>query len=300
MFLRRFFGSLAATLLLALSAGGQTPPAQQQQGAAGINTTLVASGRSILPFEPVGLVLTLRNETAERKRVMAAWRVSVGVGAVGANGVVKWGPYIAHNEPVTKPPARSPKNFEPNEAKVMFAHLDYMAPSGRHVFASPGRYRVKASAALDPGFISNEVEISVVEPQGRDAKAYEFLKKSDIHRYFSERTVAKYPRTSRNVRALESFIAEYDGSAYANLARLGLALMWMQGVNERIDLFKARESLTQVARKATGTVAARAHYYLGVTWKTQGHAARAREEFQAALGGDLDPYLRALAEQALK
>lgn len=299
MFQRRALNMLAAVLLIATSAGGQTPPARQQ-GAAGITTTLAASGRSILPFEPVGLLLTLRNETAENKRVVAAWRVSAGFAEAAAGGAVEWHPYIPHNEPITKPPARSPKDFAQNEAKSLFTQLDYAAPSGRHVFANPGRYRVKASAALDPGFLSNELDIVVVNPQGPDARACEFLKSSNVHRYFGENGVSKYPRTSREVLALEKFISEYDGSRYADLARIGLGLMWMKGVNQRVDIFKARTPLTQVAQKAAVPLAARAHYYLGLTWQAQGDAARARAEFEAALGGDPDPYFKALAEQALK
>ena len=135
------------------------------------------------------------------------------------------------------------------------------------------------------------------EPAGPDAKAYEFLKTSNLHRYFGEGGVAKYPRTRRHALALEQFIRSFDGSEYAALARVGLALMWMKGVDQKTDEAKAAELLTKAAQ--TAKEPSRAYYHLGMLRLRQGDEARAKEAFQAASKVRPDGYYGFLAAQML-
>ena len=290
---------LAASFLFIFSSGGRAQESKRTN-AEGISTRIAVANDRVLPYESVTLLLVLQNETNEPKKVVAAWRISIDIGEATAGDVIAWRNYQPHNEPLVRPPLPTAKTFAPNEAKKYFAHVDYEEPTGRHAFAQPGKYKLRARASYDGRFVSNEIEFVVSAPQGLDAKAYEFLQTSDVHRYFSEQGVNKYPRTRRNVRALESFIAAYDGSTYSSLARVGLALMWKQGVDGRTDLVKAKALLMQVAQKANDPVAAAAHYYLGLMLRAQGDTVRAKEAFQAGLRSKPDTYFGYLIEQVLK
>ena len=294
MNLERALQVAVVVLFLVGHSNAQTPNTKRPNSD-GISVGIAVSNQHPLPFESIGVLVSLQNETNETKKVVASWRVALDIADVQG----QWRLYVPHFEPVAKPPAPSAKIFAPGETKAMFSHLDYEEPKGQHIFARPGRYKVKAAASYDARFLSDEIEITVEEPQGIDAKAYEFLQKSDLPRYFSEHTVYKYPRTGRNVRALERFIATFDGSEYSYHARLGLALMWMQGVDNRLDLFRAKELLMQVTQKAKDPLTSRANYYLGTILQKRGDNVRAREAFQAVLKGNPDPYFRLLAEQEL-
>jgi hypothetical protein len=291
---------LLVTSLLFVFSSGVRGQESRRANADGISTTIAVANDGVLPFESVDLMIALQNETSETKRVVAAWRSSIDIGEVKAGGVVQWRNYKQHNRPVVSPPRPSARTFAPGETKKFFVHLDYEEPAGAHAFARPGKYRLRAVVSYDRRFISNEFEFVVGEPRGPDARAYEFLQKSDVHRYFSEHGVSRYPRTRSNVRALERFIVAFDGSEYSSLARVGLALMWRQGVDGHTDLLKAKTLLTRVAQRANDPVAARASYYLGLMWREQGDAARAKEAFQAVLRSERDAYFVYLAEQALK
>ncbi len=191
----------------------------------GIRCTISVSNQKVLPFESLRVMITLRNETGELKRVVAPWATFLFVGEGNAEGVT-WKQYTPDQEPIQEPPAPSAISFKPGESKTWVAHLDYEHP-GRHVFARPGKFKIKAHIGV---FECDPVDVIVQDPQGIDAEAYEFLQKSDIHKFFSENTVRKYPYDRSTIQSLEKFIADFDGSQYSYFAQFGLGLLRMHGV----------------------------------------------------------------------
>jgi hypothetical protein len=288
-------------LFLAVSAGSRPPT--QGAGSAGIRTTIAVSRESLLPYEPVSVMLLLRNETTEDNRVVAAWRSFLSIGSTTPAGV-KWRSYVADNEPDVRPPLPSARNFAPGETQKLLAHIDYEAPGGEHVFARPGVYLLKGTASDDGRFVSDDLEITVRQPTGLDARAYEFLRTSPIHRFFGEYTVHKYEYDHKTVQAVEKFIADFDGSEYSHLARMGLAFMWLRGVEGRRgrqqDQAKAVELLTQVADQAEDLLASEAEYHLGSILARRGDSVQANRHFQRSLTRMSSPYFRYLTEEALR
>lgn len=273
----------------------------QERGweAQGVRTTMVVSRESVLPYTSVSVLLVLRNETAQPKRIVASWRSFMSVGEITPQGV-EWRSYHGDNEPFVKPPAPSAKNFAPGETEKLFAHIDYEAPSGKPVFERPGRYLLKGSASDDGRFVSDEVEIIVRRPTGIDAKAYEFLQTNNIHHFFSEFTTHKYEYDRKTVQAIEKFITDFDGSEYSHLARIGLAFLWLRGVEGKKDEPRAVELLTQVAEQAGAPLSSEAEYHLGSILARRGDTARANHHFQKVMTRMPPPYFRYLAEQALR
>ena len=82
------------------------------------------------------MLLLVRNETREEKRVMASWCPFLNIGETSAADT-QWRSYRADNEPFQKPCVPSTTNLAPNESKSLGAHIDYEAPSGQHVFVRP-------------------------------------------------------------------------------------------------------------------------------------------------------------------
>jgi len=278
---------------------------KDEAGNQGIHTTLVASRQSILPFESVSVMLLLVNETPEDKRVVTAWCSFLSIGKITANGT-NWRGYRADNEPFLKPCVPTPKSLAPNESKDVLAHIDYEGTSGAHVFTNPGKYLLKGGTT-DGAFVSDEIQITVRTPEGADAKAYEFLRTSYLHHFFGEYTVLKYRYDAKSVQDMEKFITDFDGSEYSYLARMGLAFMWVKGVDGKQDQSRAVELLTQVAERAGDPLASSAEYHLGRITYSGGASMLERQKkiveanyyFQRVINGRPSPYFKYLAEEAL-
>lgn len=286
-----------AVLLFAFLASGRS--IKQETPADGITTTMVVSRQEVLPFEPVAVLLLLRNETAKSKRVIASWRSILSIGEETENGI-RWRGFRADNEPFAKPPAATAKDFSPGQVRGVRGHVDYEAPSGVHLFARPGRYLLKGVASANGQFGSEPIAIVVLNPEGANAPAYQYLKSSKIHQCFGEYTIPRYTCQSAAVRELEQFIADFDGSDYSHIARTGLAMMWLRGVEGKQDFARAQELLTEVSQRARAPLSYEAEYYLGVIATQQKETARARVQFQKVAQGQPTLYFKFLAEESLR
>ena len=274
---------------------------KQEAGSEGIRTTIVVSRQSVLPYESLSVMVLVHNETVENKRLVASWCAFLSIGEITPAGINRWRSYVGDNEPVTIPCTPAPKNFAPGETKNMRAHIDYEAPSGEHVFAHPGKYVLQGAASDASGrFVSNEIKITVRKPEGIDAKAYEFLRTSDLHHFFGEYTIHKYKYDQKTVEDIEKFIANFDGSEYSYLARKGLAFMWLRGVEGKQDQSRAIELLSQVADHAGDPLSSEAEYYMAAALNRQQDIVKANYHFQRVLSGTPPPYFRYLAEESLR
>ena len=272
----------------------------------GMTVTLAVSRQSVLPYEPLSLMLLLRNDATEQKRLTVAWCSHLTIGEARGAGI-QWRGYQGDNEPLPKPCLATAKNLAPNESKKLLTHIDYEASSGQHVFAEPGKYFLKGGTT-DGRFVSDEVQIIVRRPEGVDAKAYQFLRTSDLHHFFGEYTIHKYQYDDKTVQELEKFITDFDGSEYSYLARMGLAFMCLRGVEGKQDQARAIELLTQVAERAGAPLSSAAEYHLGKIEYSGGTSMLEREKkvvegnfhFQRVLDGNPSPYFRYLAQDALR
>lgn len=284
-----------------------TSHAQKQgEGSKAIRTTIIVSRQSVLPYESLSVQVLLTNQTTEAKRIVASWCSFLNIGVMSPQGI-KWRDYRRDNEPVALPCLSNAKTLGPDETKNLPAHIDYEAPSGDHVFARPGQYLLKGGTT-DGRFVSDEIQITVRPPEGVDARAYEFLLTSYLHHFFGEYTVLKYRYDAKTVQDMENFIADFDGSEYSYLARMGLAFMWLRGVEGKQDQARAIELLTQVANQASDPLSSAAEYHLGRIQFSGGTSMLERQKkiiqanyhFQRVLSGSPSPYFRYLAEAALR
>src|SRR5438876_5247152 len=155
MISKRITAILGTFVMFALIANNQAQ--KQGTGSEGIQTSVVVSRQSILPYESLSVMVLLRNETPEDKRVTASWCSVLSIGEITPTGINKWRSYRGDNEPVTIPCTPAPKNFAPGETKNVRAHIDYEAPSGEHVFAHPGRYVLQGATSDATGsFVSDK------------------------------------------------------------------------------------------------------------------------------------------------
>lgn len=274
----------------------------QNEGARnkGIRTTIVVSRQNILPYESLSVMLLVSNESREDKRIVAPWCSFLNIGETSTAGT-KWRSYRADNEPFQKPCVPSATNLAPKESKILRTHIDYEAPSGQHVFVHPGEYLLKGGTTDNGGFMSDEIKITVRVPEGIDGKAYEFLRTTDIHHFFGEYTINKYDYDQKTVEDLEKFISDFDGSEYSYLARMGLAFMWLRGVEGKQDKSKAIDLLSQIANHASDSLSSAAEYHLGRIFYNSDHkVSQANYHFQRVLAGTPSTYFRYLAEEALR
>jgi predicted negative regulator of RcsB-dependent stress response len=99
---------------------------------------------------------------------------------------------------------------------------------------------------------------------------------------------------------MEKFIADFDGSEYSHLARMGLAFVWLRGVEGKRDQARAIELLAQVANQAGDSLSSAAEYHLGTILERQKETVQANYHFQRVLGGTPPLYFKYLAEEALR
>jgi tetratricopeptide (TPR) repeat protein len=258
---------------------------------------LEVSNQSPLPFESIGVLALVSNESGERVTEVRSWDTFM-YWSDRTEPPLGWTQYVPDHEPMVAPATPKPLTLNPGESRAWARHLDYQSGRG-HVLKSPGLNLLRAQI----GEVDSEpIQIRIKEPQGIDREAYEFLKGSNLHRCFSERTVRKYLNTftQDTARQLEEFSTRFAGSRYAQLARLGLALMWMEGVEGKKDLEQAVSLLQSVTSRANDDLAARAYYYLGRIAEEQGGMIDADHHYVQALSLKIDPYFRHQAEQARK
>jgi hypothetical protein len=253
----------------------------------------------MLPLEILEFVFTIGNKTEEPKRVKGVFRTRIvypgketsrnEAESIEADGI-RWHDYIPEPHGFMTPGSNI-LSFLPGETRIWIHVLGY--EKGGHKLARPGQYRFRG--ALD-NVLSSEVIIVVQEPNGIDKAAYEYLQRYPLHYYFSEWTRPGHDQAA--VEEMQRFISRFQGSQYAEMAQLGLALMWMKGVEGKKDLEQARSLLQEVVKSSDKARAARAYYYLGQLAEEQGELMDAHQYYSYALSLKVDPYIEYVAKEA--
>jgi hypothetical protein len=288
---------VAVIVLIALgpwqTLNGQTQDVAEVQG---VIADLLVSDRTVLPFQSVGVVLVVRNEESRAITTRKAqWWPFLYLSGTSSEEA-KWKQYVPMREPLGSPPPLAVLSLSPGGEKVWKLHLDYNAlQQDSHVFAIPGQQWIKGQV----GYLeSSPIKVDIQRPQGVDAEAYSALTQSDLHKYLSWHTANKFPYDHTSVQKLEEFIARYNGSQYAKLAKFGLAAMWVQGVEGKTDLTRAASLLHEIATSSDETLAARAYFFLGQLTEQQGDRIDAEHYYDKALRFKIDPYFNYLAKEA--
>lgn len=269
------------------------------------------SEKHILPFEPVGVLVRLRNVSDREQRIQLAtsW-VSIGEVSPSATAGMRAVSPAYGERAVPLPPKW--ETLAPGAARTWTHWLDIRGPGREHTFAKPGRYPVEGHVPtwgedhrLSHTYRSPGVALDVQRPQVLDALAYERLLASrrqadtDLVPLLSESSLEWSFCTQASVQQLEKLAWDYRGSRYSTLARLALGMVRIKGLDGTADLGKAVSVLTELARCANEPVASRARYYLGIAMLKAGDREAAKGCLREVLVAHPDPFYRFLAEQAL-
>lgn len=281
---------------------------------------LRVSNQTPLPFESIGVLVIVSNPSDRALSEFGSWDPLL-FWAEQTISPLSWKQYTPDAEPQILPSPPNTLTLGPGQSRIWVRHLDYQW-TATHVLKEPRPKLLRAAIGgiyLEPTQIhrpykelldklksvkigdeiySQSIQIMVKNPDGIDRDAYEFLKSSELHKYFSEHTISKYQYTRETIQQLEAFINRFQDSRYAYLARLGLALIWVQGINGKKDPQQAASLLQQVARSSDQVLAPQANYYLGKIAKSQGDIANAQRYYTRALSLNIDPYFKYLTEEA--
>lgn len=273
---------------------------------------LTLSQHTILPYEPLGATVTLKN-ISPQPQTLDAFPFDAGV-KVRRDGEEEWKGYRwAMQRPGFMPAIPlPPKTFQPHEAVQKFVNIhiqlhedeEYFAYSTFllvHPFAEPGIYWVRAR---DWQFETKPQRLVVEEPRNHDHAAYLYLQEMPLYRAFAldqvlvehdllrqkqvdrgRRDVDKAKFTLEYPHKLREFIQRFPKSHYANWARLSLLfvkeapLISLRYREPTAELFqemrKVRLEMEQLAATLPPSVAA-------VAWFQAGFSAMLTDDIDAA------------------
>lgn len=290
----------------------------------------------ILPFEPLYIAVSLVNQTDVVQKVT----MSMVCGSQFSSDGKKWEYYYPMGMVMYAPPAPKLIEFKPKEIETYCFSYDYNQYDGKHIFNQPGTYYVKASIGR---YQSPQVTVKVKEPTGEDVKAYEYLKEAEKNKillagYFTDKKgilpglfTGKVDLSridtgwAEILTGLEKLSKDFSTSIYSEYARLGIGLMWLNGVDKKVDLDKSSEIFTKLSEDSKTPIKVRAKYYLGrcvdkreawreiqrnpkwkpeldedSVWDTKERSEEAVKHYQESLKMSPDPYFKCLINDLLK
>lgn len=212
----------------------------------------------VLPFEPVELLLSVRNTTDQVQTKKEDWSVGsilVGKPKDGSNGWDWSSPFCWHGPGVGPPPPIPPWHypklqFQPKELKT-FAEISALNAIPRSWeerlwLEKPGRIAVRGMVGM---LTSEPIIMTVLEPKGVDAEAARMLKESRLACFFSEKTIVPGCTTETEVKRLREFVEKFKGGLYADYATLGLGLVHLKGVEGKKDLAAAQSYFKSLSQR---------------------------------------------------
>lgn len=274
------------------------------------------SKTEILPFEPLELLLSVRNTGPETVITNLNWGTWILVGKPKMNGAGwQWSsPYVtraAGNSPPPLPMPPRAETFRPNEVRFtqVVSVLNTISGFGdqyKRLFETPGQLGVIGDIR---GIRSEPVVITILTPAGPNAEAMKALRSMGIAEFFSEYTFTAMQVTKGKMSVLQEFAKRYKDSAYADYATLGLALVHLKGMEEigrggkimyQPELSVAENYFTALSKKQGSLVQDRATYYLAVCRSIKGEKQSAAEILQRVSNRTADPILRFKASRLMR
>ena len=176
--------------------------------AAGCEIMLRADRERILPFEPVGLILTLENRTdAILQKNESRWSSYRIAKARKDGGNLEWRTFMPFGVHMTLPPPTL-LALNPGQVIIEFCPI-HVGFDGGHVFSEPGTYFVQAGTPFGE---SNRVAIEVAEPEELLASVVDLLRESRLFMLFDDSSAAYVPTTSGSLETLNHALEELHAS----------------------------------------------------------------------------------------
>lgn len=158
--------------------------------------SLRSSKTKIVPFEPVGFILTIESHTNDTiKKVSSSW-ASFRFAKVHEGRHVKWRTYAPFGVHATLSPPTT-LAIQPRQT-ITNSCLMHVGFNGDHVFNESGLFLVQAGT---PFGSSNVVTIEVVEPD-TIVPAVELISKSRLFMLFDHYSAQNMPTTEESVETL--------------------------------------------------------------------------------------------------
>ncbi len=249
---RRHVLLLAAVLIVSLdSARLSAQPSGQFQE---FSLVLETPKSRYLELQPIPLVITLRNDT--QSPLTGHTVLEFGASFLRLYIDRSDGPQEIRVSMLVLDVYAEPHVFQPGEQIKKTAGFNYRLDK---VFPKPGTYRLHVClTSLDgkESVSSKPMEVEIVQPDGPDAQALQFIRDhSEPGDFFTGIHTVKNPE---QLQVLENFVAVYGESTYADDASLTLGEV--QFANR--DYQKARTILEKLSKKTNYAFAATVSEYL--------------------------------------
>jgi len=218
--------------------------AQSGEGFSKLTLKMQSTKDRFVLLEPVPLILTLKNETAEPIEGHSAIEIS--------QNYIKLFVKDAGNE------TRQIKEVSLNR-KLVGASVQMLEPGKEYqskqilslnldeLFPRPGTYRLHATLINNNGkkeIKSNTITIHVLEPEGIDQQAFEYIKEKGTPATFF--SAVNLPNSKNTPDVVEEFVYNYSGSVYGDYATFLLGEFYFGNK----DYAKAQEKFSKIAGRS--------------------------------------------------
>jgi len=248
----RYFLLLAALFIVALHSPGRSASISGQFQ--DFTLTLETAKARYLELQPIPIVITLKNETDET--LVGNNALEFGTGYLQLFVDRGDGPQEVSVSPFTKTVVAPPREFKPGEEVKKTERLNFRL---NKLFPQPGTYRLHVRLMSSDGkesVSSKPIEVEIVEPDGLDAHALQFIRENDDPAYFF--TGLGAVRKPERLQVLENFVAVYGESTYADEASFALGEVQFG----KRDYQKARKFFEKLSKKSDYAFAKEASDYL--------------------------------------
>ena len=264
----------------------------------GLTYRVLTSADSVLPYESLGILASVKNTSPQMRRVKGGWSEDSIVVAfkIKNDGVVTWREVVSRMR--GEPLFGIERSFAPG---------DFVKWKEIVNFDSPGEYEVKVSVGYRFEAI---VKITVREPKGRDKEALDFLRAHNLGYFVNASLQPQFGEyAEKDISAIGKFILDYPDSYYSHLAQIGLGVMWTKqaqfsqnspGIEQRkmqIVLDKAEAALQLVVEKGPLSLQGEAYHYLSHIAQEKGQYQKAKELAAKLLAVKPTPYYMLLAKE---
>ena len=244
---------VAALLILAVHSPGRSAPSQGKF--MDFTLTLATPQVRYVELQPIPLVITLKNETNETLMGHTVLDFSSGYLQVYVDRGA--GPQKIEELSVVQALVRTTsREFKPGEEVTTTESLNLKLDK---IFSKHGTYKLQARLTSSDGketISSKPIKVEIVQPEGMDAQALEFIRANDEPGYFFAGPLAM--EKPEKLQVLENFVAIFGETAYGNDASFRLG----QVHAAKHEYQKARKLFEKLSKKSDYAFAGEATEYL--------------------------------------
>jgi hypothetical protein len=248
----KYFLLLSVLFIVALYSSGRSASISGQFQ--DFTLTLATPKAQYLELQPIPLVITLKNET--EAPLVGHNALEFGSGFLQLYIDRGDGPEEIAVSPFTKTIFAPPREFKPGEEVQKLERLSFKL---NKVFPQPGTYRLHVRLNSHDGkesVSSKAIEVQIVEPDGLDAHALQFIRERGDPAYFF--TGAQAVKKAEKLQVLENFLAVYGETTYAD--EVAFVLGEVQFAKR--DYQKARKFFEKLSKKSDYAFAGEVSEYL--------------------------------------